>query len=78
VEVNKSVSQRKGNSDKQPRCITLSSSKYCIRYDRKYNKRDTKQFFCEFLSNGNVNKLARNTMIKQIEQGGLKLIDMTS
>ena len=37
-----------------------------------------KEIFCEFLWNGKVNKIARHIMIKQIEQGGLKLIDMTS
>ena len=40
--------------------------------------KETDKIFCEFLWNGGVNKIARNTMIKQIEQGGLKLIDMTS
>ena len=38
----------------------------------------TEKICCEFLWNGQVNKIARNIMIKQIEQGGLKLIDMTS
>ena len=71
------ISQRKGNSDKQPRCTIFSSSMYCIRYTRTYNKRDRQNVY-EFLWNGKVNTIARTTMIKQIEQGSLKLKDMTS
>jgi len=33
--------------------------------------KETEKIFCEFLWNGNVNAIDRNTMIKQIEQGDL-------
>jgi hypothetical protein len=51
-------------------CTTLDTPEHIIK--------ETDKIFCEFLWNGKVNKIARNTVIKQIEQGGLKMTDMTS
>ena len=51
-------------------CTTLDTPENIIK--------ETDKIFCDFLWNGKVNKIARNTVIKQIEQGGLKMTDMTS